>query len=201
MQNILRSRGCADPSRGCNGGCARSRRVHRPLAVLWGAALPYRQPCRRTGSSTSQVLLFTVTWLVDDAAAQSCWRCIRGLLGEARELTQSSSFRRASRRGGKRTTAFPLGRRLPRPGKKNGCCEDFRPSPIARLTSEGAPTGSEGSLQYRLLPSKWRHYISHGLRCSDITCVTLMRDRWKGERHVQALLRSRHVCARDAHCA
>ena len=94
MQNIVRSRGCADPGRCCNGGCASSRRVHRPLAVHWGAALPYGQLGRRTGSSTSHVLRFTVTWLVDDAAAQSCWRCIRGWLGEASELTQRSSFRR-----------------------------------------------------------------------------------------------------------
>ena len=43
--------------------------------------------------------------------------------------------------------------------------------------------------------------FSQRLRCSDITCVTRMCGPWRGERHVQALLCSRHLCARDAHRA
>jgi hypothetical protein len=138
---MVRSRGCADPSRCCNGGCARSRRVHRPLAVHWGAALPYGQLCRRTGSSTSHVLQFTVTWLVDDAAAQSCWRCIRGWLGETSELTQRSSFRRRKPAASITwaSVSAPLNMRAAR-------C-DVRRLYVVRKRADARPAGKDGSVE------------------------------------------------------
>ena len=59
---------------------------------------------------TSHVLQFSVTWLVDDAAAQSCWRCILGWLGETSEQTQRLSrterCEKCSGRGGLVTQYF-----------------------------------------------------------------------------------------------